>query len=128
MPFELPNPETGNNRIEMLRSDYFKALLGAGFLFGVIALYALEIAHFHNTLHVRKLVLWSIGAGLVLGLALATFLRRYGDSSIEIFHPPDSALRLHHCRPDVVVGFPNHAVEGSIHPSCTRLIKANKSA
>ncbi|MEM8908746.1 MAG: hypothetical protein AAGD05_12940, partial [Bacteroidota bacterium] len=78
-------PGQHGNPIDMLRSDYVKAFAGAFVIFLVIALYALEMRHFSNTLEVKRLVLISFVVGFGIGGALAFRLRKYGDEPIEVF-------------------------------------------
>ncbi|MEM9823991.1 MAG: hypothetical protein AAF985_23100 [Bacteroidota bacterium] len=85
MLFDLPSSEGGNNRIEMLRSDYFKALLAATLLFLVITLYAIEIQYFNNTLQVKKMILPSLAIGGLGGLALSFRLQSFAEKSLEKF-------------------------------------------
>jgi len=86
MLFDFPGiDDGGNNRIEMLRSDYFKAFIGALGLFLVIILYAIEIRHFDNTLNVQTMVGLSLMLGAVVGLSLGFYLKSYAEESLEIF-------------------------------------------
>lgn len=54
------------------RSEYLK-YGSLGFLFlGLVVLYAFEFKYFHNTFSASKLVFWSLCAGLLVGLFLAS--------------------------------------------------------
>ena len=85
MPFELPGPGGGNNRVQLLQSDYAKAIFGALALFLVISLYAIEIHYyFNNILKVRKLVIIGLIVGAVLGILIASRFQKYGEELLRV--------------------------------------------
>lgn len=114
MPFDLPDFSAGNNRYEMLRSDYGKAFFGAGLIILVIVLYVFEIRHFNNTLGVKGLVISGLVVGALLGLLLASQLQKYADELIEQFQIYITAMLLTMALMPLLVSMTNRLL--SFHP------------
>ncbi len=63
-------PYGGGNRIKLDKVGYLKAVVVAVIIFGLIVLYVFEFPHFDLILNPKRLILFAVAFGLVLGIIL----------------------------------------------------------
>ena len=82
--FNLDSSPSGN-RIKLDKSDYPKVILGAILLFGMIILYVFEFKHFSLVLEPKWLLIFALGFGVMLGVALGNRFSKGEKESFERF-------------------------------------------